>query len=554
MPLYHRLTEVTYAIISPTRRSNDTHIMDPCQPAKSSRSGPKLGSIGQRPSVDDSNRRPCKNRPAGTGILVKKSTSQMFYREHDRSKSPGIALRNMAQKWGLQVLEEAFSDRLDRKDPLAHFRNLFNVPLIRDLPTWNNSELVDGNESCVYMIGNSLGLRPLRTKPYVDKVLDQWSNWGIGTHFHGFLPAAECDEFLKEGHARLVGAELHEVTPMNTLTVNLHLLMVAFYKPIPVRYKIVIEAHAFPSDRYAVISQTRYHGYDADISIVELAPRPGEQLLRTEDIIDYLNNNGHEVCLVLLGGVQYHTGQAFDIQTITEAGHRNGCVMGWDLAHAAGNIRLHLHDWDVDFAAWCSYKYLNSGPGGIGAVFIHEKHHQSGIVKFEGWWGNKESTRFDMLQKIDVCPGPDGFRLSNPSPVLMAMSLASIEIFDQLTPDDLLEKQYFLTGYLELLIDELLAEDVEIVTPRDPIQRGSQLSLILLKEGLDVQQIQETMDERGVVCDIRKPGVMRVAPVPLYNTFRDVYRFVQTLRHVLLSFGGKENGLASASEEPNCSV
>jgi len=314
---------------------------------------------------------------------------------------------------------------------------------------------------------------------------------------------------------------------MNTLTVNLHLMMVSFYRPTSSRYKIVIESNTFPSDQYAVKSQIAFHGFDPGRSLVELTPRAGEVILRTEDIEEFIVTEGESVALVLLGGVNYYSGQAFDMKRITRAGHQQGCVVGFDLAHAAGNIMLNLHDWDVDFAVWCSYKYLNAGPGSLAGCFVHERHgNDASIPRFAGWWGQNKKTRFLMGPDFDAIPGAEGWQLSNPPILSLAAIRASMEIFDEVGMERLRKKSEMLTGYLEYLLEQKLSGRVQIITPKDIFERGCQLSLVVSDNG---KSIFTSLTERGVVCDWRDPDVIRVAPVPLYNSFQDVYRFVEIL-------------------------
>lgn len=318
---------------------------------------------------------------------------------------------------------------------------------------------------------------------------------------------------------------------MNTLTVNLHLLMVSFYRPTPQRHKIMIEANAFPSDQYAVASQIRFHGYSPVDSLIELPLRPGEVTHRRDDILEFIQKHGRETALILLGGVNYYTGQVFDMAEITRAGQAQGCVVGLDLAHAAGNVPLALHDWGVDFAAWCSYKYLNSGPGGLSGVFVHERHAERfDLPRFAGWWGHDPASRFHMKPGFVPTPGAEGWQISNPPILPLAALRASLEIFDAAGMARLREKSRLLTGYAEFLIGEIGAKTLQIITPRDPEQRGCQLSLVIKKGG---RPVFEQLSRAGVICDWREPDVIRIAPVPLYNTFEEVFRFSQILRGIL---------------------
>ncbi len=404
--------------------------------------------------------------------------------------------------------------RLDADDSLAGYRDRFFIPQ------------TPGGEDVVYFSGNSLGLQPKAVRGYVEKELEDWATLGVEGHFLARHPWMPYHEFLTEQTARLVGARPVEVVVMNTLTVNLHLMLVSFYRPTLARHKILIEGDAFPSDRYAVASQLRFHGYDPAEALVELKPRPDETTIRTEDIEALLEAEGEEIALVMLGGVNYYTGQAFEMGRIAEAARAQGCTVGFDLAHAAGNLVLALHDWGVDFAVWCSYKYLNAGPGSLAGCFVHERHaRRADLPRFAGWWGHDKETRFLMPDAFRPLPGAEGWQLSNPPILPLAALRASLDIFDEVGMARLREKSDRLTGYLEFLLQEKLPDAVEILTPADPAQRGAQLSLrVQGGEGIHARLVAE-----GVVCDWREPDVIRVAPVPLYNRFADVYRFVEIL-------------------------
>ena len=411
----------------------------------------------------------------------------------------------------------AFAGELDTLDFLKCFREQFFIP-----------KLDDGSDA-VYLTGNSLGLQPKSVRGFVEQELKDWETLGVEGHFHAKTPWLPYHEFLTAKMARLVGAKPIETVVMNSLTVNLHLLMVSFYRPTPTRNKIVIEKGAFPSDQYAVGSQLQFH--DVANGLIELSPREGEATLRTEDIIDVLERNGEEIALVLLGGVNYYTGQAFDMRSVTEAGHRVGAIVGLDLAHAAGNIELKLHDWDVDFAAWCSYKYLNAGPGGIAGAFVHERHANSfELPRFAGWWGHDKQTRFLMGPEFHPMAGAEGWQISNPPILQMAALRASLDIFDEAGMPALREKSKKLTGYLEFLLKEIDDPRIDVITPSDPEQRGCQLSIRV--ENSD-KNLFDAITARGVFADWREPDVIRVAPVPLYNSFTDVYRFAEILKGCL---------------------
>lgn len=409
---------------------------------------------------------------------------------------------------------------MDAADTLRAFRARFNFPKAK------------AGVEPVYFTGNSLGLMPVKAREYVDQELDDWSQLAVAGHAHAKHPWLPYHEFLTEQMAAIVGAKPIETVVMNSLTVNLHLLMVSFYRPTSERYKIVIEKGAFPSDRYAVGSQIKFHGFEPEGSLIELTPRDGESTLRTEDIIERIESEGETVALILLGGVNYYTGQAFEMQEVTAAGHRAGAVVGFDLAHAAGNLRLEMHDWDVDFAAWCTYKYLNGGPGAVAGAFVHERHATSfELPRFAGWWGHDKETRFLMGPAFKPLAGAEGWQISNPPILQMAALRASLEIFEEAGIDALCEKSVKLTGYLESLIDDIDDERIQIITPRDADQRGCQLSIRV--KGGD-RSLFEKISSRGVYADWREPDVIRVAPAPLYNSFADAHRFAEILRDCLI--------------------
>lgn len=405
---------------------------------------------------------------------------------------------------------------MDSKDPLSKYRGRFHIPKQKN------------GEDCIYFCGHSLGLQPESVRSHIEQVLKEWETLGVEGWFHVKNPWMIYDQFLIEQTAKLVGAKPIEVVVMNSLTVNLHLMMVPFYKPTPSRNKILIEHRAFPSDQYAVKSQIEFHGFGPKMSLIEIHPRGGEAIIRTEDIEALIEKEGDSIALIMLGGVNYYTGQAFDMERITEVGHSKGCMVGFNLAHAAGNIVLKLHDWDVDFAVWCSYKYLNSGPGSIAGCFIHEKHsNNSELPRFAGWWGHNKETRFLMGPNFEPIEGAEGWQLSTPPILQMAALRASMEIFDEVGMEKLKAKSDLLTGYLEFLIDEIKSESVAIITPRDIKQRGCQLSIRVQGNG---KVLYDKLTSQGVICDWREPDVIRVAPVPLYNTFMDVYKFYEILK------------------------
>ena len=416
-----------------------------------------------------------------------------------------------------------FAQKMDSQDPLANVRSRFYIP-----PT----EL--GRDS-IYLAGNSLGLQPRSVAQAITHELEDWQAMGVSGHTQARTPWLPYHEFLTTSLAKIAGALPVEVVAMNTLTVNLHLMMVSFYRPTPSRHKIVIEARAFPSDHYAVESQIRFHGFDPRTSLHIIEPRADERTLRTEDIEELLHDAGEEIALVLIGGVNYYTGQLFDMERITSAGHAKGCYVAFDLAHAAGNVPLKLHDWGVDFACWCSYKYLNSGPGSVAGCFVHERHaHISTLPRFQGWWGHEKETRFEMPPDFRPAPGAEGWQLSNPPILSLAPVKASLQIFDEIGMTALREKSLLLTSYLEFLLDRIDTEELSILTPRNPNQRGCQLSLVLKRNGL---RVFEGLHAAGVICDWREPDCIRVAPVPLYNTFMDCYLFAQGLTAELMRVG-----------------
>lgn len=407
-----------------------------------------------------------------------------------------------------------FAQELDKKDPLAKYRNQFYFPQHK-------------GKDCIYLCGNSLGLQPKTVAKYINQELEDWKNFGVEGHFEGKNPWLHYHHFLEDKTARLVGASKAEVVVMNTLSVNLNLLMVSFYRPTKTRFKIMIEADAFPSDHYAVQQQAKFHGFDPKDAIIQLYPRKGEHTLRTEDILATIDEHNEDLALVMLGGVNYYTGQFFKLKEITKAGHKAGALVGFDLAHAAGNVKLQLHDWDIDFATWCSYKYLNSGPGGVSGVFIHEKHHKNKeIPRFAGWWGHDEKTRFKMDKQFVPMESASAWQMSNAQILPMAAHWASLEIFDEVGMDKLRTKSDLLTAYLEYLI---LQNNFgfEIITPSNKDERGCQLSLLT---GADGKSLFKKLQDHGVIADWREPNVIRIAPVPLYNSYEDAWRFVEILK------------------------
>lgn len=427
---------------------------------------------------------------------------------------------------------------LDRADPLAHFRDRFHIPTSGDiLSAMGKPAPANPHQPCVYLCGNSLGLMPKVTRDAVVQELDDWARLGVEGHFHAKHPWFPTHEFVRETAARLVGALPHEVVAMNGLTANLHLMMATFYRPTKERHAIVIEDASFPSDSYAVQSQTAFHGYDPSSAVIRLRPRDGEHTLRTEDILATLDQNASRIALVLLGGVNYLTGQVMDFARITAHTHKLGMRIGWDLAHAAGNIPLHLHEWGADFACWCTYKYLNSGPGAVAGCFVHERHtantatfSQPGALhRLAGWWGNDPKSRFRMTSDFVPVASADAWSLSNPPVLALAPVRASLEIFDKATMPALRAKSEKLTAYLLGLIDAIpnATSTIRVITPRDPASRGCQISIAVLDRP---RELHAALTSSGVVCDFREPNVIRVAPVPLYNTFHDCWRFATILQ------------------------
>ena len=402
---------------------------------------------------------------------------------------------------------------MDQSDPLAHFRERFCMPKI------------SGGEECIYLCGHSLGLQPKSARDFLEQELRDWADLGVEGHFHAKNPWMPYHRLLTEQTAALVGAQPAEVVVMNSLTVNLHLMMASFYRPTAARHKIVIERGAFPSDQYAVKSQIRFYGFDPETSLIELTPREEESCLQDEDILALIEREGDSIALIMMGGVNYSTGQVFDMAEITSAGHRKGCVVAFDLAHAAGNIPLQLHDWGPDFAVWCSYKYLNGGPGCVAGCFVHERHAQSSdLPRYAGWWGHEEKVRFQMEPEFRPMAGAEGWQLSNPPILALAPLRASMDIFAEAGMDRLRAKSVALTGYMEFLLRQGASNKFSIVTPREENRRGAQLSLRLRHHG---RAFCEKLAADGIIGDWREPDTFRVAAVPLYNSFEDAYRFVQ---------------------------
>ncbi|WP_338376766.1 kynureninase [uncultured Flavobacterium sp.] len=411
-----------------------------------------------------------------------------------------------------------FAQQLDAQDELSHYRNEFIFPKVN-------------GKQVIYFTGNSLGLQPKRTKAYVDEVMNDWANLAVEGHFYADKPWWDYQERFCQPLSEIVGAKPSEVSVMNTLTVNLHLLMVSFYKPTPKKYKIICEEKAFPSDQYMFQSQVHFHGLNPEDTIVEIKRREGEHNIRLEDILAKIDEVGDELALVLIGGVNYYTGQVFDIKTITEAGHKYGAYVGWDLAHAAGNIELKLNEWKVDFAAWCSYKYMNSGPGNASGYFVHEAHHNDlDLPRFAGWWGHNKERRFLMEPNFDPARNAEGWQISNLPILSLAPYLASVHMFAEVGMQKLIKKRNLITAYLEYILHEIDKEvdsTFEIITPANQEERACQLSVFLHGEG---RSLFDYLMKNGVITDWREPNVIRLAPVPLYTSFEDMYEFGQVLK------------------------
>jgi len=412
-----------------------------------------------------------------------------------------------------------YAKHQDQNDVLASYRSRFHIP--KD----------NQGKELIYMTGNSLGLQPKSTKDYINQELEDWARLGVEGHINAKHPWLHYHEFLTENMANVVGAKPIEVVVMNTLTANLHLMMVSFYKPTSKRYKILIEADAFPSDKYAVESQLRHHGFDPKDGLVLWKARKGEELANYDDLEAILEAQGHEIALVMIGGVNYYTGQFFDLKRITQLGHKYGCMVGFDCAHGAGNVELNLHDSGADFAVWCTYKYLNSGPGSLGGCFVHERHaYNKNLNRFAGWWSHNKETRFKMRDEFDQLPGAEGWQLSNPPILSMAAIRASLDMFAEVGMEKLTEKSKHLTSYFEFLINDLNNKDIKVITPSNPNERGCQLSIQVKNAD---KTLHHQLTKAGIISDWREPDVIRCAPVPLYNSYKDVYKLVEKLKEVL---------------------
>lgn len=408
-----------------------------------------------------------------------------------------------------------FARSTDKIDPLHQYRSQFYFPAHKD-------------KEAIYFCGNSLGLQPKNVKNAIEQELNDWKNLAVGGYVKAKTPWLFYQQYFRNSLSAIMGCRENEVTVMNALTVNLHFLMLSFYKPAGARYKIMMEAGAFPSDQYAVETQVKFYGYQPEDAIIEVAPREGEYTVRTEDILKAIDENRDSVALVMFGGINYYTGQLYDIPAITKAAHEAGAMAGFDLAHVAGNVPMKLHDWEVDFAAWCSYKYLNGGPGAVGGIYIHEKYgHDLQHRRLAGWWGNDELVRFKMEKGFVPQHGAGGWQQSTAQVFNMVSLKASLKWFDVAGIHNLRAKSLELTAYLEFLLKQIRHFDFEIITPSDPQQRGAQLSLYFKEFG---KEIHQKMMDSGIIVDYREPGVIRVAPAPLYNSYEDVYHFYEILK------------------------
>lgn len=409
--------------------------------------------------------------------------------------------------------------KLDRDDPLAAYREQFHMPV------------QSNGEPNIYLCGNSLGLQPTGVRAELEQECEDWAKLGVDGHFEARDPWLAYHASFSRQLGDIVGANSDEIIVMNSLTTNLHLMMISFYQPSPTRYKILMEGGAFPSDHYAVDSQAKLHGFDPKDAVIKLTPRPGEECLRDEDVLKAIADAGDELALVMIGGVNFYTGQVFDLEAITSAGHAVGARVGFDLAHAVGNVELSLHDWGPDFAVWCSYKYLNAGPGATGGCFVHERWANAPeLPRLAGWWGNDQETRFEMKPDFVPQPGAAGWQLSNAPVFAMAPQKASLRLFNQAGMSALRQKSLALTDYLLTLLDQLPASTFDIITPREAERRGSQVSLKAKKDG---KKLFDALSAGGVICDYREPGVIRIAPIALYNSFADVWKFWDILRAVI---------------------
>jgi kynureninase len=410
-----------------------------------------------------------------------------------------------------------YAKEMDDADKLSSYRSQFFHPQLH-------------GKDAIYLCGNSLGLQPKTVKSFYEQELNDWAKYGVEGHFEAKRPWFSYHHFFTKSLANIVGAKESEVVAMNSLTVNLHLLMLSFYRPTKQRYKIIMEAGAFPSDMYAMETQAQLHGFNPDDAVIEIGPRKGDHSIRMEDIEATIKKHKKNLAVVIFGGVNYYTGQFFDMEKIVELTHEAGAICGFDLAHAVGNKVMHLHDWKVDFACWCSYKYLNSGPGAVGGIFVHEKHVKSkDTFRLAGWWGHDEKTRFKMKKGFKPTKTAESWQMSNAQVLNMAAHRASLDIFDEVGMDKLAEKSLALTAYAEMLLLSLKNLKFEIITPSNPLERGCQLSLLFKSKG---REVFEKLQSKGVIADWREPNVIRIAPVPMYNSFEDVYTLYEVMKTV----------------------
>lgn len=414
-------------------------------------------------------------------------------------------------------LSRQFAEEQDQSDPLKTHREQFYFPQ-------------KNGKDAIYFCGNSLGLQPKKVRPAIEQELNDWHHHAVEGYWNAENPWLYYQQYCSKPLTNIVGASQDELTVMNTLTVNLHLLLMSFYRPTKQRFKVLMEAGAFPSDQYAVETQVRLHGFDPEAAIIEVAPRPGEHLIREEDIFDIIDQESSSLAIILLGGINYYTGQLFNMQSITEAAHRVGAVAGFDLAHVVGNVPLKLHDWEVDFAVWCSYKYLNGGPGAVGGAFIHERHARNiNQQRLGGWWGNEESTRFKMEKGFKPKSRAEGWQISTAQVFNMVALKASLELFESAGMAALRDKSIKLTNYLEFLLKHIENIKFEIITPKNCKERGAQLSLLFHDKG---REIQQKMTDAGIIVDWREPGVIRISPAPLYNSYGDVFHFYEIIANI----------------------
>lgn len=415
----------------------------------------------------------------------------------------------------------AFAQHLDEEDPLKNFREKFYIPII------------NGKE-CIYFTGNSLGLQPKTAQEHILNNLEDWANFGVEGHFYGRTPWIKYHEMFPPKLTPVLGAQENEIVVMNQLTINLHLLLISFYRPTKQRYKIICEAKAFPSDQYALQSQAILNGLDPDKVIIEVKPREGEHTIRHEDIIDIIQQHGNEIAVVLFGGINYYSGQVFDMKSITEAAHEVGAYCGFDLAHAVGNIELYLHDWKVDFACWCSYKYLNSGPGSVAGAYIHDRYINTSLVRLAGWAGTRKDKRFQMEDRFEPIPSAEGWQLSTTPLLNMSAHAAALNIFEEAGFKNIVTKMKKMSAYLMFVLDDINASSskkiIEIITPRNENEHGCQVSILLHEKG---KQIFDSLKQHGVMIDWREADVIRMAPVPLYNTFTEIFTTGQIIKNII---------------------